>query len=109
MLLTLRLEELRQKRLARIAILKEVMSKKLNAQKLRDILKMMRRMTMEDLEMEIEEVEAKAMELMDMEVEEGSDTSYMETGRLDIDEVHNQNISMSPACLPCDAGVPSVA
>ena len=62
MLLTLRLEEMRQKRLARIAILKEMMSKKLNAQKVRDILKMMQRMTMEDLEMEIEEVEAKAMD-----------------------------------------------
>ena len=68
LLLTLKLEEERQKRLARIHLLKEVMKRKWDARKLQEILRMMRNMSIEDLEMELEEVEARAIELMDMDV-----------------------------------------
>ena len=70
-LLTLRLEEERQKRLERIKMLKHVMERKWNAKKLRRILGMMRQMSLEDLEMEIEEVEARALEMMDIDTIEG--------------------------------------
>ena len=77
LLLTLRLEEERQKRLERIDILKQVMKRKWNAKKLREILRMMRQMSLEDLEMEIEEVEARALERMDIDTMEGMDDLEM--------------------------------
>ena len=60
LLLTLKLKEERLKRLARIHLLKKRMKRKWDARKLQEILRMMRNMSIEDLEMELEEVEARA-------------------------------------------------
>ena len=77
LLLTLRLEEERQERLARIQLLKEIMKRKWDAKKLRQILRMMKQMSLEDLTMEVDEVEARALEMMDMDVVEVTDESDM--------------------------------
>ena len=77
LLLTLRLEEERQERLARIQLLKEIMKRKWDAKKLRQILRMMKQMSLEDLAMEVDEVEARALEMIDMDVVEVTDESDM--------------------------------
>ena len=71
------LEEERQERLARILLLKEIMRRKWDAKKLRQILRMMKQMSLEDLAMEVDEVEARDLEMMDMDVVEVTDESDM--------------------------------
>ena len=75
--MTLKLKEERLKRLARIHLLKKRMKRKWDARKLQEILRMMRNMSIEDLEMELEEVEAMAIEMMDRDLMEESDVSEM--------------------------------
>ena len=65
----LMLEEEKQRRLERTRILKLILGKKLGARKLRRMISMMELMTIDDLEMESEEVEAKATEMMETEDE----------------------------------------
>ena len=67
LLLTLKLEEERQRRLKRTEVLKNILRKKMNAQELKKMLRMMRLMSLEDLEMEVGQVEARATELMETE------------------------------------------
>ena len=67
LLLTLKLEEERQRRLVRTEFLKNILRKKMNAQKLKIMLRLMRLMSLDDLEMEVEQVEAMATELMETE------------------------------------------
>ena len=81
LLLTLRLEEERQERLARIQLLKDIMKRKWDAKKLRQILRMMKQISLEDLTMEVDEVEARALEMMDVVgVTDESDMSVLEDG-----------------------------
>ena len=61
------MEEERQRRLERTEMLKLLLTKKLGAKKLKTMLRMMQLMSLDDLEMEVEEVEARALELMDTE------------------------------------------
>ena len=60
----LRLEEEEHKRLERITVLKLILGRKLGAKKLRRMMLMMEQLTMEDLEMEVEEEEPKVAELI---------------------------------------------
>ena len=69
MLTALRLEEEKQKRLERTKILKLILGKKLGAKELRKMMIRMEQLTLEDLEMEVEEVEDKIIELMEIEEE----------------------------------------
>ena len=65
LLAALGLEEEKQRRLERTRILKKILGRKLGAINLRKVIRMMNLMTIDDLEMEVEEVEAKAMEMME--------------------------------------------
>ena len=69
MLSALKLEEEKQKRLERTKILKLILGEKMGAKKLRKMIGLMGQLTLEDLEMEVEEVEAKVTELMETEEE----------------------------------------
>ena len=65
LLAALRLEEEKQRRLERTRTLKLILSKKLGALKLRMVVNMMNRMSLEELEMEVDEVEVRVMEMME--------------------------------------------
>ena len=67
MLMMLAMEEDKRKRLERVEMLRKILMKKMTAQKLRTVLQMLQGLTLEELEMEVEEVEALVMELMDTE------------------------------------------
>ena len=69
MLKALRLEEKNQKRLERTKILKLILSKKLGVQNLRKMMIRIEQITLEDIDMEVEEVKAKITELMVIEDE----------------------------------------
>ena len=69
MLSALKLEEEKQKRLERSKILKLILGGTLGAKKLRKMIGLMDQLTLEDLEMEMEEVEAKVTELIETEEE----------------------------------------
>ena len=56
LLAALRLEEEKQNRLERTKVLKLILGKKFGAKKLRSMIRMIKQLTMEDLEMEVEEV-----------------------------------------------------
>ena len=60
-------EEDKQLRLERIKVLQEILKKKMTASKLRDTIRMMHLMTMEDLEMEVDIVVEHAQDMMETE------------------------------------------
>ena len=91
LLAALRLEEEKQRRLERTRTLKLILSKKLGALKLRMVLNMMNRMSLEDLEMEVDEVEVRIMEMMETD-EMTDDATYNQKG-----EYVNSEVEMTDA------------
>ena len=51
--------EAKQRRLERITLVKKILSKKLEAKNLRTMLRMLDKLSLEDLEMEVDEIESK--------------------------------------------------
>ena len=68
-MLTVEREEAKQRRLQRITIHQKVLMKKFEATKLKQILRMLRKLSLEDLEMDVDVVERKATELMEVNKE----------------------------------------
>ena len=62
-------EEGKQRRLERIKVLQRILKKKYEATKVKQILRMLRMLTLEDLEMDVDVVERKAIELMEVDNE----------------------------------------
>ena len=62
-------EECKQRRLERIKVLQKTLMKKYEATKLKQILRMLRMLRLEDLEMEVDVVERKAIEMMEVDDE----------------------------------------
>ena len=62
-------EEVKQRRLERIKVLQRILKKKYEATKVKQILRMLRMLTLEDLEMEVDVVERKVIELMEVDDE----------------------------------------
>ena len=63
---TLEKEELKQRRMNRIEILKNTWKKKMEAKKLRAMLQMLRSLSLEELEMDIDEIQMRAEEMMEV-------------------------------------------
>ena len=76
MMMLAKVEE-KRKRLERVEMLRKILMKKMAAQKLRTVLQMLHSLTLEELEMEVDEVEALVMELMDTEELQELDTVEM--------------------------------
>ena len=76
MMMLAKVEE-KRKRLERVEMLRKILMKKMAAQKLRTVLRMLQSLTLEELEMEVDEVEALVMELMDTEELQELDTVEM--------------------------------
>ena len=81
------LEEDKQKRLERTRVLKMILGKKLGAKKLKRMMLMMEQLTIDDLEMEVEQVEAKVAELMEIgeDRDPRDETNKMELSNLEGD------------------------
>ena len=90
----LRLEEDKHKRLERTKVLKMILGKKLGAKKLRRMMLMMEQLTMGDLEMEVEEVEAKVSELM--EIGDPRDEDVTDKMELSNHEGVSEEVSLEP-------------
>ena len=85
-------EEAKQKRLKRIIMIKEIWKKKLEATNLKRMLRMLRKLSLEDLEMDVDVVELKALEMMEVE-DQLIENEEMELGELDNEESdHNDRV-----------------
>ena len=73
LLLVLEEEEAKERRLKRIEMIKEVWKRKIAATNLRKMMRMLRAMSLEDLDMEVDRMEMKILETM--EVEESNEPS----------------------------------
>ena len=67
LLLVLEEEEAKERRLKRIEMIKEVWKRKIAATNLRKIMRMLRAMSLEDLDMEVDSIEMKILEMMEVE------------------------------------------
>ena len=74
-------EEAKQKRLKRIIMIKEIWNKKLEATNLKRMLRMLRKLSLDDLEMDVDVVELKALEMMEVE-DQLIENEEMELGEL---------------------------
>ena len=63
--------EAKQRRIERITLVKKIWSKKMEAKNLRTMLRMLDKLSLEDLEMEVDEIELKAMEMMEVVSDDG--------------------------------------
>ena len=64
-------QKAKQRRIERTLILKKELKKKLEAKSLRNILRMLKRLSLEDLEMEIEEIGLKVLDMMELDEDQG--------------------------------------
>ena len=94
-LLALRMAEEKQKRLDRIEVLRKILSKKLKASQMREILRLMRKMSLGDLEMDVGWVEDLAMDLMETEEERRTDTNEMNCEDLNLELENQEDVAMN--------------
>ena len=95
MLLAIRVYEEKQKRLDRIDVLKMILSKKLGAARMREILRMMKRMSLGDLEMNVDCVEDLALEMMETGEEGSTDTDQMDVEDLNLELEKSEYVAMN--------------
>ena len=95
MLLAIRVYEEKQKRLDRIDVLKMILSKKLGAARMREILRMMKRMSLGDLEMNVDCVEDLALEMMETGEEGSTDTDQMDFEDLNLELEKSEYVAMN--------------
>ena len=93
--MALRVYEEKQKRLDRIEVLKMILSKKLEASRMKEILRMMRKMSLGDLEMNVDWVEDLALEMMETGEEGSTNTDQMDFEDLNLELEKSENVAMN--------------
>ena len=76
-------------------MLRKILSKKLKASQMRQILRLMRKMSLGDLEMDVDWVEDLAMELMETEEEGRTDTNEMNCEDLNLELENQEDVAMN--------------
>ena len=90
-------EEVKERRLKRIAMIKQIWKKKAVATNLRKMLRMLRKLTLEELEMEIDEIELKTLEMMEDQMVDDDQMELEEIEELEIQETGQRESKISPS------------
>ena len=104
------MEEARQRRLTRIEMIKKIWEKKIQAKNLKKMLSMLRELSPEDLEMEVEIVELKTLEMMELEEELDGYTNVLDMDILEerYDDCTDVKMEHQPNITNTEGGLQSL-